>query len=171
MRPHLVTKRRFVRNKAFLLGPIVWDKAMSCFISLLFRMLLYIRKMPTKASNVCHIIFVLNNMVILLVRNLPGVWEESENCWQFLVESLHSIFYHNEILTYCISEINCCYCPTTSRCGKKYYCKFWTVRTEDCDDVMLLYAETNQSACCIFTHAQQLGVCKLFILDSVYLSQ
>ena len=42
--PHetiMVTKR----------GPIVWNKVISCFISLLFIMFLYIRQMTTKASS------------------------------------------------------------------------------------------------------------------------
>ena len=41
MRPYMVTKRRCVWNKTFLLGPIVWNKVISCFISPLFIMFLY----------------------------------------------------------------------------------------------------------------------------------
>ena len=50
-RPNMVTKRRFVRNKTFLLGPIVLNKVISCFISTRFIIFLYIHEMPTKASN------------------------------------------------------------------------------------------------------------------------
>ena len=50
MRPYVVTERRCVWNKTFLLGPIVWNKVISCFISPHFIMFL-IREMTTKASN------------------------------------------------------------------------------------------------------------------------
>ena len=50
-RPNMVTKRRCVWKKTFLLGPIVWNKVISCFISPLFIIFLYIHDMPTKASN------------------------------------------------------------------------------------------------------------------------
>ena len=48
---YMVTKRRFVWNKTFLLGSIVWNKIILCFNSPLFIMFLYICEMPTKASN------------------------------------------------------------------------------------------------------------------------
>ena len=40
MRPYMVTKRRCDWNKTFLLGPIAWNKVISCFISSLFIMFL-----------------------------------------------------------------------------------------------------------------------------------
>ena len=57
MRPYMVTKRRYVQNKTFLLGPIVWNKVILCCISPLFIMFLYIREMATKTSNEVAIIF------------------------------------------------------------------------------------------------------------------
>ena len=57
MRPYMVTKRRCVWNKTFLLGPIVWNKVISYFISPRF----YIHQMTTKAGNgnrKCLILFL-----------------------------------------------------------------------------------------------------------------
>ena len=51
MRPYMVIKMRYDWNKAFLLGLIVWNKVISCFISPLFIMFLYIREMLTKAGD------------------------------------------------------------------------------------------------------------------------
>ena len=49
-RPYMVTKRRCVWNKTLLLGPTVWNKAISFFISpFIHNVSLY--EMPTKASN------------------------------------------------------------------------------------------------------------------------
>ena len=50
MRPYMATKRRCVWNKTFLLGPIVWNKVISCFISPLF--IMFLHEMATKALNV-----------------------------------------------------------------------------------------------------------------------
>ena len=41
MRPYMVSERRCIWNKTFLLGPIVWNNVISCFISPLFIMFLY----------------------------------------------------------------------------------------------------------------------------------
>ena len=49
-RPNMVTKRRCTWNKTFLLGSIVRNKVISCFISPLSKCF-YIRVMPIKASN------------------------------------------------------------------------------------------------------------------------
>ena len=48
---YMVTKMRCHWNKTFLLGPIFWNKVITCFISPLFIMFLHICEMPTKASN------------------------------------------------------------------------------------------------------------------------
>ena len=56
MRPYIVTQGRCVWNKTFLLGPIVWNKVISCFTSPLFIMFLYMREMATKDSNVIFVV-------------------------------------------------------------------------------------------------------------------